>query len=84
MSGQRKSASQTAVKPDGRQIAAGKTADRKRKGIKDWTQLHRHTQGVRVRDTERELEVQERRRQILNSRNFNRPTTAAVVREERP
>ena len=46
MSGRRGSASQTAVsranssKPDGRQIEAGKTADRKRKGIKDWTQPH--------------------------------------------
>ena len=71
MSGQRKSVSQTAVKPDGRQIAAGKTADRKLKGIKDWTQLHGR-------------ELQEGRRQILNSSNFNRPTTATVVSEERP
>ena len=60
VSGRRKSASQTAVnqanssKPDGRQIAAGKTTDRKRKGIKDWTQLH--GSGVGVRERHRELE----------------------------
>ena len=58
VSGRRKSASQTAVnqanssKPDGRQIEAGKTADRKRKGIKDWTQLHSSGVEQRQRDTE--------------------------------